>query len=61
LGALPAASLLVERARRFEESWNCLWRYRGAADEMGVRGCGKKAVYVYVAGNGWVNNTGVQQ
>jgi len=25
--------------------------------EMGVDGCGKKVVFVYVRGQGWVNNT----
>jgi hypothetical protein len=28
---------------------------------MGVEGCGNRAVYVYVSGTGWVNNTGRTQ
>lgn len=29
--------------------------------EVGVSGCGKRAVYVVAANGGWVNNTGIQQ
>jgi hypothetical protein len=30
-------------------------------EQVGFSGCGKKAVYIYVDGAGFVNNTGVQQ
>lgn len=29
----------------------------GGSGSVGVSGCGKKAVYVFAAGAGWVNNT----
>ncbi len=32
-----------------------------APREVGVSGCGKRAVYVVAPNGGWVNNTGVQQ
>jgi hypothetical protein len=32
-----------------------------AEREVGVSGCGKRAVYVVAPNGGWVNNTGVQR
>lgn len=30
-------------------------------DTVGVRGCGREAVYIYDQGHGWINNTGGDQ
>jgi hypothetical protein len=32
----------------------------GPGQQVGVRGCGKQAVYVFTESAGWMNNTGAQ-